>query len=311
MDRFNQAGDGAGRVLAHKMRSLLPWAAGVIASTVVACQPASVSDMTEAGDPVLVGAGDIAECGREQDEATAALLDEVPGTVFTLGDNAQGQGTSQEFEDCFAGGWGRHRDRMKPAVGNHEYLTSGAAAYFAYFGEAAGEAGKGWYSYNLGAWHIVVLNSECNEVGGCDADSEQGKWLEADLEADSSECLLAYWHTPRFSQGGGFNDQTAYFWQLLYEHGAEVILNGHDHFYTRFSPQNPAGEAEPLRGIRQFTVGTGGAELYGFEIDAANVEVRNRWSYGVLKLTLHPSSYEWQFISTNSLFTDTGDDNCH
>lgn len=265
------------------------------------------------GYEVLVGAGDIGWCSSQsRAEETAALLDEIPGTVYTTGDNAYDDGTLQEFNECYDPSWGRHKDRTRPVAGDHEYLTPGASGYFDYFGEAAGEPGEGWYSYDLGAWHIIVLNSNCNEIGGCLEDSPQGRWLKADLEAHPAPCTLAMWHHPRFSTRYAYQDVTETFWQMLYEHGAEVVLNGHDHHYMRFAPQMPDGTADLEQGIRQFTVGTGGRMLYDFEDPATNVEVRDNTAHGVLKLVLHPDRYEWEFIPVEGqVFSDAGSTRCH
>ena len=262
---------------------------------------------------VLVGAGDIAGCSNEEDEETAKLLDNIAGTVFTLGDNAYPDGTDGQFSDCYHPTWGRHKARTRPAPGNHDYHVSGALGYFNYFGAAAGEVGKGYYSYDVDDWHIIVLNSECNEIGGCDIDAPQGKWLQADLATNPRTCTLAYWHKPRFSSssGHGNNDKMQDFWQLLYDAGADVVLNGHDHNYERFAPQDPDGVADPERGIRQFIVGTGGKGLYSFGTIQPNSEIRGDNSHGVLKLTLHPTSYDWEFIPIAGLpFTDSGSAPC-
>jgi len=261
---------------------------------------------------VLVGAGDIASCRYDEDEETAKLLDNIPGTVFTLGDNAYPDGTDSEFSDCYDPTWGRHKARTRPASGNHDYHISGASGYFNYFGAAAGETGKGYYSYNLGEWHVIVLNSQCGEIGGCDRDSPQGQWLQADLAANPSVCSLAYWHNPRFSSGRhGSSSSMQDFWELLYDAGADVVLNGHDHSYERFAPQDPNGVADPERGIRQLVVGTGGASLYSFNTIQPNSEVRNNDTHGVLKLTLHPTSYNWEFIPiAGQTFTDSGSASC-
>lgn len=279
----------------------------VLALAFIGCAPKADPDAA-----ILIGAGDIAVCNREDDEATAAMIAEMDGTVFTLGDNVYDDATLEEFETCYENSWGRFKDRTYPSVGNHEYWTEGAAGYWEYFGEAAGEAGKGWYSYDLGEWHIIVLNSECEFVG-CDADSEQGQWLKADLEANTSICTLAYWHRPRFSIGGGFDDRSAYFWDVLYEHNADLIVNGHDHHYVRFAPQNPAGERDDERGIRQIIVGTGGAELYGFDSEdgVENVEARNKNTFGIIKLSLSADRYAWEFIPSGGLFRDSGSEECH
>ncbi len=274
--------------------------------------PTATLPPTPQSDPVLVGAGDIAWCSRGgRDEQTAALLDNIPGTVFTAGDVVYDSGSHEEFAECYEPGWGRHKDRTRPAVGDHEYRTEGAAGYFDYFGAAAGEAGKGWYSYDLGEWHIIVLNSNCGEVGGCDAGSEQGQWLKADLEANPAQCTLAYWHHPLFSMRDAQESENRYFWPVMYEHGVEVIVNGNDHHYVRFTPQTPDGTADPERGVRQFTVGTGGRNLYPFSYQVPNVEASQSSVHGVLKLTLRAGSYEWEFISIDGSYSDSGGTDCH
>jgi hypothetical protein len=260
---------------------------------------------------VLVGAGDIAYCDSSQDEATAALLDGIEGTVYTLGDNVYEDGTSSEFAQCYEGSWGRHKGRTKPSAGNHEYKTDGAAGYFDYFAEAAGERGKGYYSYELGGWHIVVLNSNCKKVA-CDAGSAQAAWLRADLQASDTRCTLAYWHHPRFSSGDhGDHAEVSAFWEDLYADGADVVLASHDHDYERFAPQNPNGGLDLEHGIRQFVVGTGGKSLDPFASTQDNSEVRNNQSYGVLKLTLLADSYAWEFIPASGDFRDSGQQACH
>jgi hypothetical protein len=263
--------------------------------------------LAQTGDPVFVGAGDIANCGRTQDEATAKLLDNISGTVFTTGDNVYPDGTLTQFNDCYGPTWGRHKNRTKPVPGNHDYHVSGAGGYFDYFGAAAGDRSKGYYSYNLGAWHIMALNSEIAQGAG----SAQEQWLRSDLAANPKTCTLAYWHKPRFSSGQHGNIVASQaLWQALYDYGADVVLNGHDHTYERFAPQNPNGQADP-NGIREFVVGTGGAGLYPFTNIQPNSQVRNNTTYGVLKLTLHSSSYDWQFIPiAGQTFTDSGNANC-
>jgi acid phosphatase type 7 len=260
---------------------------------------------------VLVGAGDIAECGSEADEATAALLDEIPGTVATFGDNAYPKGRFEDFENCYEPSWGRHKERTRPAPGNHDFGEARGAAYYDYFGAAAGEPGKGYYSYALGSWRIIVLNSECHRAG-CERGSEQEEWLRTELARYRTRCTVAIFHEPRFSSGRyGNNADYEPFWDALYEHGAEIVLNGHEHFYERFAPQTPDGEADPERGIRQFTVGTGGGNLRGFEEVQSNSEVRAS-VWGVLKLTLHADRYEWEFVSVEGEdFTDAGSGSCH
>ena len=262
---------------------------------------------------VLVGAGDIAGCGSEKDEGTARLLDHIAGTVFTLGDNVYPDGTEEQFSHCYDLTWGRHRARTRPSPGNHDYHVAGASAYFKYFGAAAGEVDKGYYSYELGNWHIIALNSECGEAGGCRSDSPQGQWLEADLAAHPSTCTLVYWHSPLFNSGShhGNDEHMQGFWQLLYDAGVDIVLNGHEHLYERFAPQDPNGGADPEHGVRQFTVGTGGKKLYSFGTIQPNSEVRNSDTHGVLKLTLYATSYDWEFVPiAGGAFTDSGSADC-
>jgi hypothetical protein len=263
---------------------------------------------------VLVGAGDIADCKRIAGaEATARLLDAIPGTVFTLGDHAYPKGTAHQFADCYDPTWGRHRARTRPTPGNHDYKTKAAAPYFAYFGAAAGEPGKGYYSYDLGSWHVVVLNSNCDEVGGCEAGSEQERWLRADLAAQRTECTVAYWHHPRFSSGrhGGAPEMAA-LWQALYEAGGELAISGHDHVYERFAPQDAAGKLDREHGTRQIVTGSGGKKTTRFAETQPNSEVRATGVFGVLKLTLSPGRYAWEFVPiAGETFKDSGEAVCH
>lgn len=285
----------------------------------VTVTPSTYLPLTIGGAPspaegvVLVGAGDIVDCNDPEDEMTAALLDAIPGIVFTAGDNVYDDGKPEEFNNCYAPSWGRHKARTRPAPGNHDYNTAGAAGYFGYFGAAAGDPDKGYYSYDHGDWHIIVLNSNCSTVGGCDAGSEQELWLQADLAANPVPCTLAYWHHPLFSSGShGSDGRTRDLWQALYDAGVDVVLNGHDHQYERFAPQDPAGKADPEQGIRQFTVGTGGRNLTSGSGPIANSQVINDDVFGVLKLTLHSDSYEWSFVPVaGSSFVDSGNDSCH
>ncbi len=261
---------------------------------------------------VLLGAGDIASCGLTGDTATANLISGIAGTVFTAGDNAYETGSTANFRDCYGPTWGAFADRTYPTAGNHEYETTGAAGYFNYFGARAGPAGKGWYAFDMGSWRIYALNSNCAVVG-CDVGGEQEQWLRGDLAANPRECVLAYWHHPRFSSGEHGNDaEVAAIWNALYEAGAEVIVNGHDHDYEQFRPQTPSAVADDARGIRQFVVGTGGASLRSFGTVKANSEIRNSSSHGVIKLTLGLSSYSWQFVPVaGKTFTDSGSNACH
>ena len=244
-----------------------------------------------ASDPILVGAGDIAECDRQDDEATANLLDSIPGTIFTTGDNAYEYGTAEEFATCYDPSWGRHKDRTRPSPGNHDYRTNSGGPYYDYFGAAAGEPSKGYYSYDLGQWHIIVLNSNCSDIGGCEAGSPQELWLRQDLAANPTICTLAYWHHPLFNSGKhGNRTSMKGFWQALDDYGADVVLAGHAHHYERFSPQDPNGRADPVNGIREFIVGTGGKNHFAIEQILPNSEVANDDTFGVLKLTLHSTS---------------------
>jgi len=268
-----------------------------------------VSDSTEVAvvPPVLVGAGDIASCSFNDDEATAKLLDSIPGVVFTAGDNAYPNGAIAEYTLCYDPTWGRHKNRSRPSPGNHEYNTLGIG-YYTYFGRLAGDSGVGSYSYDLGTWHIVSLNSNVSMAAG----SAQEQWLRADLAAHPTTSTLAYWHHPRFSSGEhGSSTAPQPLWQALYDAGADVVINGHDHTYERFAPQTPAGTLDSARGIRAFVVGTGGAALYQFPTIAPNSEVRDNTTRGVIKLTLHPTSYEWAFVpAAGGTFRDSGTGAC-
>lgn len=261
----------------------------------------------------LVGTGDIATCPSTGDEATADLIDNIDGTIFTTGDNAYPDATDADFQNCYEPSWGRHKPRIYPSPGNHEYHTSGASGYFDYFGAAAGDPAEGYYSYELGNWHIVSLNSMCEEAGGCGEDSPMVSWLKEDLAASSNTCTLAYWHHPLFSSGyHGNQDKMSPTWDALYSANVDVVLNGHDHAYERFAPQDPSGVADSARGIREFVVGTGGADLRPFETIQPNSEVRNADTHGVLKLTLQATSYDWEFVPVaGKTFADSGRDSCH
>jgi hypothetical protein len=264
-------------------------------------------------DPVLVGAGDISSCSSNGDEATEALLKTIGGTVFTAGDNAYDSGSPTEFANCFNASWGQDFSRIRPAPGNHEYLTAAAAGYFGYFGGAAGNPTQGWYAYNLGNWRFYALNSNCNDVGGCGVGSAQENWLRADLAAHPAACVGAYWHHPRFSSGEhGSSTATQALWQDLYNANAELVLNGHDHDYERFLPQTPTGVLDVTRGLQEFVVGTGGRSHYAITTPIANSAVRNDSTFGVLKLTLHPNGWDYEFVPVaGQTFTDSGSGTCH
>jgi hypothetical protein len=264
--------------------------------------------------PQLLAAGDIADCtpGAEQ---TAALLDGFPGTVAALGDTAYEHGSDADFANCYDPTWGRHKARTRPTVGSHEYDTPGAAGYWNYFGAAAGVRGQGWYSYDLGSWHVVVLNSSCAQVGGCFEGSPQVEWLRQDLAAHPTECTAAYWHVPRYSSGQKHGDDLNYvaMWQVLYEFGVEFVMGGNDHHYERFAPQTPYGELDLTDGIRQFVAGTGGRFLRPMsDTSPPNSEARDNSTFGVLRVDLLDWGYEWEFVPVEGgTYTDSGTDACH
>jgi hypothetical protein len=256
---------------------------------------------------IFVGAGDIAKCeSGGNPEATARLLDSISGTVFALGDNAYPSGSADDYRNCYDKTWGRHKSRTRPVAGNHEYDTPGASAYYEYFGGNAGPAGLGYYSYDLGNWHIVALNSNI----GVSVSSPQGLWLRNDLSAHPSTCTLAYWHYPLFSSSEHGNiDAMRDFWRILYDAGAEIVLGGHDHVYERFAPQDPNGAADPVNGIREFVAGTGGAPPYPFESIKPNSEVRAS-AIGVLRFALKAGGYDWTFVPVSGP-GDSGSGTCH
>lgn len=261
---------------------------------------------------VVLAAGDIAACDSNGDELTAGLLDGLDGTVLTLGDNAYPDGAAGDFANCYDPTWGRHRVRTRPSIGNHDYQTAEAAGYFDYFGAAAGARGEGWYSFDLGAWHLIALNSSCDAIGGCGPDSSQAAWLRADLAEHDADCTLAYWHHPRWSSGNehGSDPLTDAFWRILFDAGADLVLTGHDHQYERFMPMNESGAAAP-GGMTEFVVGTGGRSLYAFGTPLSTSAARDNSTYGVLRLTLHPDSYAWEFVATSdSGFVDAGSADC-
>ena len=269
------------------------------------------SSSSDAGptSETLIAAGDIAACDEEGDSATGTLVASMDGTVATLGDNVYPAGSVEAYAQCYAPVWGSFLDRTRPTMGNHDAQDDGGAAYFEYFGDAAGRPGEGWYSYALGAWHVVALNSNCGLVG-CGPGSAQLAWLVEDLAASGARCTLAYWHHPLFSSGprGGFAD-VAPLWQALEASGAELVLVGHDHLYERFAPQTSDGSADS-GGLRQFIVGTGGKELYRRTGAAPNSELAIDDSFGVLELTLRPSGYGWSFLTTDGREADRGSGAC-
>jgi hypothetical protein len=289
-----------------------------------------------AGDPVIAAAGDIAcdptsssfhggsgsSSACRQRYTSDLLVNGGFAAVIALGDNQYYCGGYSAFQQAYDLSWGRVKSITHPAVGNHEYLTSGgtgcnssntgAAGYFKYFGAAAGDPTKGYYSLTIGAWHVVALNSNCSSAGGCGSTSPQYNWLKADLAAHPTACTLAYWHIPLYSSGGRASSNMRKLWQVLYDYNADLVLEGHDHTYERFAPQNALAGLDTARGLRSFIVGTGGANHTSFTTVAANSEVRNASTFGVLKLTLHATSYAWQFIpEAGKTFTDSGSASCH
>jgi len=261
----------------------------------------------------LVGAGDIAGCYFKADRKTARLVGKIGGTVFTLGDNAYRDGTRQQFRDCYDPTWGKYKKRTRPTAGNHDYHTAGAKPYFNYFRWRAGRP-TGYYSYDRGSWHIVVLNSNCKEVGGCGKRSAQGRWLRRDLANNPTKCTLAYFHHPLFASGRGKDSpRVRPFWQILYDHHADVILNGHAHRYERFARITPSGARSSARGIRQFIVGTGGAPREPQQgPDEPRVQAKKIGAPGVLKLKLGSGFYHWKFVPVvGRNYTDSGRARCH
>jgi calcineurin-like phosphoesterase family protein len=301
--------------------------------------PVSIGPPAHAtADPKIAAAGDIA-CdpansnfnhgnganGACEELATSNLMvDAGYAAVLPLGDNQYYCGSLRAFHASYDPSWGRLKSITHPAVGNHEYLTDGdsestgcndsnegAAGYFGYFGSAAGQSGHGYYSYNIGTWHLIALNSNCGDAGGCGSGSPQYTWLANNLKAHTNTCTLAYWHIPLFSSGGRDDSNSQPFWDLLYRHHADVVLNGHDHIYERFAPQDPNGVRRSKRGIREFIVGTGGANHTSIVTVAPNSQVRNADTYGILKLVLHPTSYRWRFVpEAGSAFSDSGGKAC-
>jgi hypothetical protein len=258
---------------------------------------------------VLVGAGDISICGQKGDDQTAELLADIPGTVFTVGDNSNENGTSYEYLNCFGPSWGQFLERLNPVPGNHDYVTDNASAYYDYFSGSPVTRGRGYYSFDLGGWHIIALNSVIDIREG----SLQVQWLKDDLATHPSRCTLAYWHHPRWTSGeSGDDGRVSAVWQILYEDGVDVVVNGNEHLYERFAPMDPNGELDLATGMREFVVGTGGASHYRFAQTHPNSQVLDNTSFGVLEFNLYPDGYTWEFIPVEGMhFTDTGSDVCH
>ncbi len=281
--------------------------------------PETPTDPTQpsAGEPaVLIGAGDIARCNKDKADYKTSdiILKEIaknPNTmVFTAGDNAYSDGSASEFKECYDPSWGRFKDRTRPTAGNHEYGTSGASGHFNYFGEAAGKKGEGWYSYDLGSWHIVAINSNCSAVGGCGPGSKQYEWLKQDLAKSGKKCIAAYWHHPRFTSGAhGDVEKMGDIWKLLNDNGGDVILQGHDHHYERFAKMDSKGNITDT-GMRSFVVGSGGTSFRDVG-ERKGSEIQQNTVHGVMKLTLHADKYEWEFLPVEGKsFVDKGEDSC-
>jgi 3',5'-cyclic AMP phosphodiesterase CpdA len=292
--------------------------AGVAAVGVaVVALAASGGDGAPGRGAILLAAGDIAECDHHGDEATARLLAEHPtATIAALGDLAYQHGTTREFERCFSPSWGRFRDRIRPTPGNHDHATKDAAGYVRYFGRRAGPPDEFRYCYNLGRWHVVVLDSDCWRVGGCDITDPQAQWMRADLRANRRRCTLAYWHRPPFSSGryGDAKDtaRVRALWQVAVEEGVDLVLAGHEHSYERFAPMDATGAIDRDLGTRLIIVGTGGGTLRRYRTPRLPAtEVRNADTWGVLRLTLRADGYDWRFLPVRGRpFTDSGSSDC-
>jgi hypothetical protein len=273
----------------------------VVAVGDIACDPADVG--------YNGGAGTATRCHMMATSDVALGLS--PAAVLLLGDNQYENGALAKYQASFDPSWGRLKAVTRPIPGNHEYATANAQGYYDYFGMAAGDPTKGWYSFDLGQWHLIALSSNCAAVGGCGTSSSQGQWLAADLAAHPDVCTLAFWHHPRFSSGPHGDDPLFQdFWTLLRSAGADLILNGHDHGYERFAPQSPTGAADP-GGPRALVVGTGGKDLTSVMTVRANSEVRNYSSFGILEMKLHANGYEWRFLSDSGAVLDSGHGLCH
>jgi hypothetical protein len=317
-----------------------------------ATPPVLEVDTVTAGDPVLYAAGDIScdpanshynggygsvnDCHMKATSDTIANADPPPAAILTLGDNQYETNSIDQYGDLpYPSGswnnginWGRFCNQLSclpnfhPAIGNHEYSTPGASGYFTNFRDAATpldpgciQSCRGYYSFDVGTWHVIALNAECSQIGGCGHNSPEERWLQTDLAADTAVCTLAYWHEPLFSSGGRAATKGLTFWNDLYNAGASVVLTGHDHIYERFAPQGIAIDLNNApydpNGMREFVVGTGGNNHTSLQTQAPNSEVANTNTFGVLELTLHPTSYDWQFIPDGSgSFTDSGTGQC-
>lgn len=272
--------------------------------------PGNTNALTS-GSAVIYAVGDIADCDTDGDESAAALLAATTGSILTLGDTVYPDGSPERFRDCFDPAWGAYKARIRPVPGNHDYVTKNAAGYFAYFGAAAAESTGGYYSYDLGGWHLIALNSNCSAVGGCGAASPMLAWLKDDLARHLDACTLAYYHHPRWSSGQHGSDATLQdLWQILVDGGVDVVLNGHDHDYERFAPLDAEGRTA-TNGTREFVVGTGGKSRYTFSRIEPASQVRDNTSFGVLKFMLGAGDYAWEFLPVAGAdFADRGKSSC-
>lgn len=289
---------------------------------------APAAEVAVSGASVMIGAGDIGLCGSMGDDSTAAVVDSVlkadsaagvENAVFTVGDNAYPSGTTEQFHRCFGTSWGDSTKGImkviRPAPGNHEYETKGAAAYFTYFGARAGDRSKGYYAYDIGEWRAIVLNSEIVALSEFRVEDEdaQEAWLRAELKTNAKKCTIAYFHRPLWASGthGGHPEMVGFF-QILHEAGVEMVLAGHEHHYERFAPMTPAGVVDTLTGITQIIIGTGGAELRGLRTPLArNSAYQIQGHFGVLKLTLGGGAWRSAFIDAKGRVWDPSGGTCH
>jgi len=308
---------------------------GTTSTTTTSTTTSSTTTTTSSGDPVIVAGGDIA-CGAPatptattcQQTATADLaVAQHPDALLPLGDDQYELGSQSDYQTVYAPSWGRLFSISHPVPGNHEYgyigssiQPTGGQGYFTYFGDRSHPLQPGctsqctsWYSWDIGGWHLVALDSQCGEVGGCGPGTPQFQWLLSDLNATTARCVLAYWHIPIFSSSQDHQPDMSPIFQLLYAKGADVVLNGHAHFYERFAPQDAAGNPDPARGLTQFVVGTGGRSFFPvLAIPAPNSRVLIADTFGVLRLRLRPGSYQWSFLPVSRHGrSDSGTARCH
>jgi acid phosphatase type 7 len=257
----------------------------------------------------LNAVSDIASCISDGDEAVAALLGTLDGLVISPGDNSQDIGSAEYYAKCYEPNFGQYKDRIYPVPGNHDVYHGTLDGYYTYFGDHAGPAGLGYYSFNYGSWHIVGLNSMIS----LQPTTPQYEWLHADLAANPVLCTLVFVHNPAFHSGaGGRSQRLKYAFPLMYEMGVDVIVSGDAHHYERFSPMNPEGKLDAERGVRQFVVGTGGASHTALAGRWRTTEVRENTTFGITRFFLRDGGYSWRFVPiAGGTFTDTGDWTCH